>query len=648
MMIKIPRTLFDKVYQETESEQLKKQLDQTKLISGLSGKTIEISLSGLKKAVIKSFYNHTKDKDTEYASIIEFYYRANKDPSNIVIHKMSEVLPGLQSYLQSANLGGYLFARAPFKAVLPYLILDIESSYDKDDGKNKRSTYGGRREGPWIIVDMAYSVDGEKRQKTMTLNPHSLSSVFNAYEIEYETEYKSYGTGESKYEVLMDVVSEDGVPIDELLSYFGFVLESKELHDAYSKQKERFLTYVKKYGEQFLVRGIGRGEDSGWYSSEQSMFVDGKPGRAIMNATPSRMFDESDEAGHAHEEDRDSFGFRARKRRYGSGRSSNNESRLPSDPIEIKAMFDSLDESVFDVQTTRKWPKEGDVMVPLHPTLKIYHLKHGSDYTVHVNNLRPYEYKEDISNQLVLPEEIKELTQMFVASSASSSSDIVDGKSQSTILACVGEPGLGKTLLAEVMSEACKKPLYKIQAAELGLDPESLENSLQIILNQAQRWNAVLMIDEANAYIHARGNDIKQNAIVGVFLRLLEYYRGVLILTTNVTRQGEDVSFDIDDAILQRCAAVFRFELPTKSDAFKIWKVQADLLGANLSEKIILKLVEVTQLSGRSIRNLLKNASRFAASREEELSLKHFRMCARHLPLTRSESVKKLIEAKET
>jgi len=44
----------------------------------------------------------------------------------------------------------------------------------------------------------------------------------------------------------------------------------------------------------------------------------------------------------------------------------------------------------------------------------------------------------------------------------------------------------------------------------------------------------VLLLDEADIFMEQRSeSDIKRNAMVGIFIRLLEYYQGILFLTTN-------------------------------------------------------------------------------------------------------------------
>merc|ERR1711998_805045 len=61
-----------------------------------------------------------------------------------------------------------------------------------------------------------------------------------------------------------------------------------------------------------------------------------------------------------------------------------------------------------------------------------------------------------------------------------------------------------------------------------------LEKSLREILEVASAWNAVVLLDEADIFLEKRSeNDVARNAMVGIFLRLLEYHQGVLFLTTN-------------------------------------------------------------------------------------------------------------------
>jgi SpoVK/Ycf46/Vps4 family AAA+-type ATPase len=207
-------------------------------------------------------------------------------------------------------------------------------------------------------------------------------------------------------------------------------------------------------------------------------------------------------------------------------------------------------------------------------------------------------------DKLVLPEERKELVSMLVSGADVALEDIVRGKTGGIIVICTGPPGTGKTLTAEAFSEQVRRPLYCVQCSQLGTNESELEKELRTVLGRAQRWRAILLIDEADVYVHRRGDDIQQNAIVGVFLRVLEYYRGVLFMTSN----RETI---IDDAIMSRATAWIRYDIPDREKAKAIWRVLAMQYKVTLSALEIAQLAEHAKfraISGRSIKNLLKLA----------------------------------------
>jgi len=65
------------------------------------------------------------------------------------------------------------------------------------------------------------------------------------------------------------------------------------------------------------------------------------------------------------------------------------------------------------------------------------------------------------------------------------------------------------------------------------------------VFARVTRWNAVLQFDECEIFLSKRGQDLERSAIVGIFLRLLDYYEGILFLTSNRPEV-------IDEAILSR------------------------------------------------------------------------------------------------
>jgi cysteinyl-tRNA synthetase len=135
-------------------------------------------------------------------------------------------------------------------------------------------------------------------------------------------------------------------------------------------------------------------------------------------------------------------------------------------------------------------------------------------------------------------------------------------------------------------------------------------------------------MDEADVYVRQRGSDIEQNAIVGVFLRNLEYYNGILFMTSNLD--------SIDDAILSRATAHIVYSKPVPDDIETIYNIQSDLLNVKLSiEQLdILKSFEIV---GRDIKALLKLAKFWLANKkQEELSMDEFMIVMSFIPATRN------------
>jgi SpoVK/Ycf46/Vps4 family AAA+-type ATPase len=78
-----------------------------------------------------------------------------------------------------------------------------------------------------------------------------------------------------------------------------------------------------------------------------------------------------------------------------------------------------------------------------------------------------------------------------------------------------GPPGLGKTLTAESVAEVAKRPLYHISAGELSTDVRSLETELRKIFQMGARWNAVVLLDEADVLMSKRtARDLRRNSVV--------------------------------------------------------------------------------------------------------------------------------------
>lgn len=276
--------------------------------------------------------------------------------------------------------------------------------------------------------------------------------------------------------------------------------------------------------------------------------------------------------------------------------------------------------------STERWSENDEKEVydiPCHPYLEVYSLTTHEKLYVHVNNLKEYVYDDNLREKLILPPTHKDLLDILTNDLDILSGDIIKGKSTGTTILCKGLPGTGKTLTAEAYSEITHRPLYKINSGQLGIMPAEVEENLETILRRAERWNAVLLIDEADVYIRERGNDMEQNAVVAAFLRTLEYFHGLLFMTTNRIN-------DVDDAIVSRCIATIIYEIPNKENAVKIWKVLSEEFNLPLSDELIDELTDkFPGISGRDIKELLRLTGRFASVKNLELTLETFISCAK-------------------
>jgi hypothetical protein len=80
-----------------------------------------------------------------------------------------------------------------------------------------------------------------------------------------------------------------------------------------------------------------------------------------------------------------------------------------------------------------------------------------------------------------------------------------------------------------------------------------LEGQLSLIFELADHWKALLLVDEADVFFRKRDGNHMHNSLVSVFLRKLEYYQGIMFLTTNRVT-------DLDDAIQSKIHHAVRYD----------------------------------------------------------------------------------------
>lgn len=167
-----------------------------------------------------------------------------------------------------------------------------------------------------------------------------------------------------------------------------------------------------------------------------------------------------------------------------------------------------------------------------------------------------------------------------------------------------------------------------ISSGELGSKPTDIHEKLTAIFELAELWDAVVLLDEADVFLGARDSlDFQRNAIVSIFLRELEYYQGIIILTTNQATTIDlafhsriHFSLNYPDLDAESQLAIWRTFVDRARDTKRL-KIDIDENGMN--ELAGLKL------NGRQIKNAMSVAQRVAVKREQTLTVALIRTALR-------------------
>ena len=235
------------------------------------------------------------------------------------------------------------------------------------------------------------------------------------------------------------------------------------------------------------------------------------------------------------------------------------------------------------------------------PFVRVFSLDTKRYVYVDNEDLVDYEFDDQAIGRLHLPERMMNiLTTVFTAPAEAVFGDVIAGKHGGLVILAAGSPGVGKTLTAEVYAEITGRPLYVLELGELGTNASDVEENLTRVFTRVAQWNAVLQFDECEIFLAIRGDDLERSAIVGIFLRLLDYYRGILFLTTNRPEV-------LDPAVMSRVTLQLRYPDLTPETRREVWRTMLNVAGLGELEGDWKTLIE-RDLNGRQIRNLVRLA----------------------------------------
>ncbi|KAJ5368006.1 uncharacterized protein N7496_007766 [Penicillium cataractarum] len=250
----------------------------------------------------------------------------------------------------------------------------------------------------------------------------------------------------------------------------------------------------------------------------------------------------------------------------------------------------------------------------LTPHALAYVLKHKQWILISLDHVQESAPSSESISNLVIGE--AELRTIQVLSNRQNSkikhwsADFIEGKGSGQII-----------LLHEAISEWLHRPLLALTVADIGTVETLVEVEPLKWFNLAEAWNAVLLVDEADIFLERRQNrDLARKGLVSAFLRRMEYFKGLLFLTTN--RVGQ-----IDDAFISRVHIAIGYPSLSEDARRKVWNGFFRKLVCDRAGKIqispdakawVLETAGETQLNGRDIRNALQTAITLAEFESEE------------------------------
>ncbi|MBI1259066.1 MAG: AAA family ATPase [Chloroflexi bacterium] len=189
-----------------------------------------------------------------------------------------------------------------------------------------------------------------------------------------------------------------------------------------------------------------------------------------------------------------------------------------------------------------------------------------------------------------------------------------------------GQSGTGKTLAAEVLANELKLDLYRIDLSQVvSKYIGETEKNLRRIFSSAEQAGAILLFDEADALFGKRSevkdsHDRYANIEVSYLLQLMELYRGLAILTTNLKSA-------LDTAFLRRLRFIVQFPFPDALQRAEIWR--RIFPAATPTDGLDYHRLARLNVAGGTIRNIALNSAFLAAEQGETVQMKYLLMAAR-------------------
>jgi len=174
-----------------------------------------------------------------------------------------------------------------------------------------------------------------------------------------------------------------------------------------------------------------------------------------------------------------------------------------------------------------------------------------------------------------------------------------------------GESGTGKTMAAEVIANALKLDLYRIDLSSVvSKYIGETEKNLRKLFDSAEDNGAILFFDEADALFGKRSevkdsHDRYANIEINYLLQRMENYRGLAILATNIKSA-------LDKAFVRRLRFIVDFPFPGIEERKQIWR-KVFTANTPIDKSVDFTRLARFNLTGGNIHNVALNAAFLAA-----------------------------------
>ncbi len=192
-----------------------------------------------------------------------------------------------------------------------------------------------------------------------------------------------------------------------------------------------------------------------------------------------------------------------------------------------------------------------------------------------------------------------------------------------------GPPGTGKTMAAQVIANALRLELYKVDiSAVVSKYIGETEKNLKNVFDEVKKSQSILFFDEADSLFGKRtevkdSHDRYANIESSFLLQKIEEYDGIVILASNFLQ-------NFDDAFRRRIKFIIDFPFPDASQREKLWRMMfakhAPVDHEGMDFAFLSKRFE---LSGAAIKNIVIGAAFLAAAAGQDISMGHILLAAR-------------------